>query len=197
MDILNINNMKGSLIFNIMIKGLNKYIRDKKGDLKICFHCEKLEDYENNIKIVDLFKKEIGDHNIIILGYKGGLNIKELKRNEYNEYISFINNNNIDNEIFKDLNNKYSNCCDFGLSGNGTTDIITSLILFDTKIYFLIPYENKEKAKKDGFKWDYLKKLWYITYIKGVSNYNILDEYIKDYKIKIVENIFNFASSSL
>ena len=175
-------------LFIDRVKDLEDYIRTKKNDMKICFHCEDVDDFKNNIKLIELFKTEISINNIIGIGYKGVLYVKRLNNDEYNNYISFINNNKVNKE-FNDLIISYCNNAVVNLSGFGSSKIIATLILYYTKIFFEIPYNNKDEEKKKGIKWDAYKKKWFIYYTNDnleyfIDKYKITDEtyeYIDEY----------------
>ena len=160
--------------------------------MKICFHCEKVDDFKNNIKLIELFKTEIGINNIIAIGYKGSLFVKILNDYQYNKYISFINNNNNKvNKEFYDLIISYCNSSPVDLSGFGSSEIITNLILYYTRVYFEIPYSEKDEEKKKGAKWDIIRKKWFVYYTNRIfyyfidkykitdETYKYIDEYIK------------------
>ena len=58
-------------LFIKRVKDLEDYVRTKKNNKKICFHCENVEDFKNNLDLVELFKREINVNNLLIIGYKG------------------------------------------------------------------------------------------------------------------------------
>ena len=185
-------------IFKDKIKDLDDYVRTKKNNMKICFHCEEVEDFKHNIELVELFKKEISINNLILIGYKGSLFVKRINYIEYKEYKSFIDNNDIKNEDFEKLITSYSNSSNVNLAGIGSSQVITTLILYYTKIYLDIPYKEKDEEKKKGAKWDNNKKKWYIYYTNDrlhyfINKYEItndtnkyIDEYINT-KINIIK----------
>lgn len=170
------------------VKDLEDYVRTKKNGMKICFHCVKVEDFKMNIELVELFQKEINIKNLIAIGYKGFLYVKRLDDVEYNKYKSFVYDYNINDE-FNDLIQYYCNSAPVNLAGCGSSEIITTLILYYTKIYFKIPYSEKDEEKSKGAKWDVNKKKWYIYYTNEnltyfIEKYKITDEtykYIDEY----------------
>jgi len=184
-------------LFIDRVKDLEDYIRNKKNGMKICFHCEEVKDFNNNIKLIELFKTEIGINNIIAIGYKGGLKVMRLENEEYNKYKSLINNEKINNKDYNDLLFNYYNNSPVDLSGRSSSEIITTLILYYTKIYLDIPYSEKDEEKKKGIKWDANKKKWYIYHTNNnldyfIDKYKITDEtysYIDEYiKTKITKS---------
>ncbi len=182
-------------LFIDRIKDLEDYVRTKKNGIKICFHCEEIDDFKRNVELIELFKTEISINNIIAIGYKGSLYVKRLDDVEYNKYKSFIDNENINNEEFNDLIMDCCNKAPVNLAGCGSSEIITTLILYYTKIYLKIPYSEKDEAKSKGAKWDVKRKEWYIYYTNEnltyfIEKYKITDEtykYIDEYiKTKII-----------
>jgi len=175
-------------LFIDRIKDLEDYVRIKKNGMKICFHYENNEDLKNNVKLVELFNNEININNLIVIGYKGSVFVKKINDNEYNQYKLFMNNKNI-NKKFNDIINCYCNNASIDLSGYGSSKIITTLILYYTKLYFEIPYNKKDEEKKKGIKWNADKKKWYIYYTNEnleyfIENYKITDDtfkYIDEY----------------
>ncbi len=183
-------------LFIDRVKDLEDYVRTKKNGIKICFHCEEIDNFKRNVKLIELFKTEISINNIIAIGYKGSLYVKRLDDVEYNKYKSLIDNENINNE-FNDLIMDYCNSAPVNLTGRGSSEIITTLILYYTKIYLDIPYSEKDEEKKKGIKWDANKKKWYIYYTNNdldyfIDKYKITDEtysYIDEYiKTKITKS---------
>ena len=134
-------------LFLDRVNDLEDYVRTKKNNIKICFHCEDIEDFNNNFKLLELFKKEISINNIIFIGYKGSLFVKKLNYQDYKYYKSFIDNDNINNKEFQDLNMYYCNNSYVDLAGRRSSDIIATLILYYVKIYMKIPYNEKDEAK--------------------------------------------------
>ena len=179
------------------INDLKSYVRTKKNGMKICFHCEEVDDFKNNIKLIELFKTEIGINNIIGIGYKGGLYVKRLNNDEYNNYISFINNNNKVNKEFNDLIISYCNNAVVNLSGCGSSEIITTLILYYTKIYFEIPYSEKDEEKKKGTKWDIIRKKWFIYYTNENLEYFICRYKITDETYKYIDEYIKTKTKTL
>jgi hypothetical protein len=172
---------------------LETYIRNKKNGKKICFHCENIDDFNNNLELVELFNKEIGNNNLILIGYKGSIYIKKVNETDYLYYKSIIalvargaKNND---EKFNDLNMFYCNNRDIDIVGLGSSKIILCLVLSNVKFYFDIPYSNKNEAKNKDAKWDFYEKKWYIhryndNWEDFITTYKITDNslrYIKNY----------------
>lgn len=176
-------------LFIDRVKDLEDYVRTKKNNMKICFHCENVDDFKRNIELVELFKREIDINHLITIGYKGSLFVKILNDYEYNKYISFINNNNKVNKEFNDLTTSYCNSSPIDLLACGSSEIITKLILYYTRVYLEIPYSEKDEAKSKGAKWDIVRKKWFVYYTNEnltyfIEKYKITDEtykYIDEY----------------
>ncbi len=183
-------------LFIDRIIDLENYVRTKKNDMKICFHCEEVDDFKNNIEIVELFKKEININHLITIGYKGSLFVKRLNDDEYNKYKSFVNNNKVNKE-FNDLTMSYCNSSPIDFSGCGSSEIIAVLILYYTRIYFEIPYSEKDEAKKKGAKWDIIRKKWYIFYTNTFKNYFICRYKITDETYKYIDEYIKTKTKTL
>jgi hypothetical protein len=158
-------------------------------------HDEKYKDIEYNKKIIDLFNHQLENIRAVIQGWKGGLYAYIFDKWDYENELSRLKQQSYNTINITKSNYKYEiyyGCCNRG------RDVIYDLIQFsktgisklgcieqnkdwiDTSeqiVYLKVHYNDKDKIKNIGGKFDTIKKLWYIRR----KLYSQHEDYIKSF----------------
>lgn len=148
--------------------------------LRICFDTNSKKEVENNNNIILLFEKYYEDKKIILETSKGTVKVKFLNKNQcISEDLSGFGTIEIIKYILENIQKIYVVC---ELS-NYDIEYYKEI---NNRIYIDVNFNEKEKIKKNGGKWDIKVKKWYIDkdntkkkeILKNYKEINVKVEYV-------------------
>lgn len=184
-ELLNSEYLEWFIRYKLGQRNFKKYITEH---LRICFDASSKEEITNNENIMKIFEKYYGSKKVIIETTKGCVEVKLITKEEIiTENLSGCGTVEIIKYILENIDRKY---------------VLVELSRHDIKycgeinerIYLDVNYDEREKIKKKGGKWDIRIRKWYIEKDntekdKILKKYGRINVMIQFAKININEKI--------